>query len=563
LLILASLASGPKHGYAMMEDIAEFCGTKLEPGTLYAALTRLERRGWIEALLTEQPLRLYQVTTLGLLAIEQAETRHQGEKLQEGGYPNFRRGREIIMRVVLWILHLYPLAWRERYEAEMVALLEQHAITFWTVLDLLVGALDARMDPHYRRGRQLLPLLRLQASWRWFASACVACWLGFFIWLGMLDLPTNTAEVCADFPGDTGCPMRVATLGVAIRMHTPDLPPLANAVLWDVGYLTFCLLLPFLLILSIWIVGQAMKRPRNLLCLLPVALFSLILWPSHPAWLSQFQNGRLGGLYLAVFFASLVLVSESAGAMLISARSWEKRHTLPLATFVRLVALVVLSGMAVMCLVTGVWLVDLWDALPLLNSVFPGLPVQLVLGFVIMVGALVTALIALVRSIVTLRGVSAAPNNPSSLPERGRIDRKIRMMVLSVGLFLFLGLTISSFVLHVLPTWLLFIPLVAVLGSIMTALAVKQYRVRAVDLPKPGAAPTSSRARLSEKHNAIVPSLLHLGQALVLKEPGHRPASPSFQGQTEGQITRLKLIKRQGYGRARFDLLRQRVLHAA
>lgn len=38
---------------------------------------------------------------------------------------------------------------------------------------------------------------------------------------------------------------------------------------------------------------------------------------------------------------------------------------------------------------------------------------------------------------------------------------------------------------------------------------------------------------------------------------------PESQGQTEGQVTRLKLIKRQGYGRAHFDLLRQRVLHAA
>lgn len=38
---------------------------------------------------------------------------------------------------------------------------------------------------------------------------------------------------------------------------------------------------------------------------------------------------------------------------------------------------------------------------------------------------------------------------------------------------------------------------------------------------------------------------------------------PWSQGQTEGQITRLKLIKRQGYGRASFDLLRHRVLHAA
>jgi transposase len=38
---------------------------------------------------------------------------------------------------------------------------------------------------------------------------------------------------------------------------------------------------------------------------------------------------------------------------------------------------------------------------------------------------------------------------------------------------------------------------------------------------------------------------------------------PWSNGQTEGQITRLKLIKRQMYGRAKFDLLRARVLQAA
>jgi transposase len=32
------------------------------------------------------------------------------------------------------------------------------------------------------------------------------------------------------------------------------------------------------------------------------------------------------------------------------------------------------------------------------------------------------------------------------------------------------------------------------------------------------------------------------------------------QGQVEGQVNRLKLIKRQMYGRANFDLLRKRVL---
>jgi transposase len=38
---------------------------------------------------------------------------------------------------------------------------------------------------------------------------------------------------------------------------------------------------------------------------------------------------------------------------------------------------------------------------------------------------------------------------------------------------------------------------------------------------------------------------------------------PHSHGQTEGQINKLKLVKRAMYGRARFDLLRQRILHAA
>ena len=33
-------------------------------------------------------------------------------------------------------------------------------------------------------------------------------------------------------------------------------------------------------------------------------------------------------------------------------------------------------------------------------------------------------------------------------------------------------------------------------------------------------------------------------------------------GQVEGQVNRLKVIKRQMYGRGKFDLLKARVLHA-
>jgi transposase len=49
------------------------------------------------------------------------------------------------------------------------------------------------------------------------------------------------------------------------------------------------------------------------------------------------------------------------------------------------------------------------------------------------------------------------------------------------------------------------------------------------------------------------------------RDPAVRAALdlPYSNGQTEGQVTRLKLLKRQMYGRAKLDLLRQRVLHAA
>ena len=50
LLVLTSLSDGPKYGYAIMTDVAAFSGVRMEPGTLYGALSRLERRGWVRPL---------------------------------------------------------------------------------------------------------------------------------------------------------------------------------------------------------------------------------------------------------------------------------------------------------------------------------------------------------------------------------------------------------------------------------------------------------------------------------------------------------------------------------
>jgi len=74
LLILASLAGGPKHGYAMIEDIERLSGTKLGPGTLYGALARLEGRGLIEPLPAEDRRRPYRLTGLGAAVLREQLT---------------------------------------------------------------------------------------------------------------------------------------------------------------------------------------------------------------------------------------------------------------------------------------------------------------------------------------------------------------------------------------------------------------------------------------------------------------------------------------------------------
>jgi Fe2+ or Zn2+ uptake regulation protein len=64
LLILTSLADGPRHGYAIMTDVAAFSSVTMEPGTLYRALSRLERRGWVRPLATGDPRRRYEIAAV-------------------------------------------------------------------------------------------------------------------------------------------------------------------------------------------------------------------------------------------------------------------------------------------------------------------------------------------------------------------------------------------------------------------------------------------------------------------------------------------------------------------
>jgi len=70
LLVLLSLSDGPKHGYAITEDVLEQTGIRLGPGTLYGSLAKLVERGLIAPLESLDRRRPYEITAAGRTALE-------------------------------------------------------------------------------------------------------------------------------------------------------------------------------------------------------------------------------------------------------------------------------------------------------------------------------------------------------------------------------------------------------------------------------------------------------------------------------------------------------------
>ena len=80
-LVLKTLSAGPRHGYAIARSIEQATEDviQVEEGSLYPALYRMEKRGWIEAdwgvSETGRRAKLYRMTNTGRkqLRLETAE----------------------------------------------------------------------------------------------------------------------------------------------------------------------------------------------------------------------------------------------------------------------------------------------------------------------------------------------------------------------------------------------------------------------------------------------------------------------------------------------------------
>ncbi len=377
--------------------VLQATGQEIEPGAFSRMLARLERRGWIEASRAEPPLRLYQVTEEGALALERAETHQHREQLQEGRYPDWQRGRKLIMRLVLWILRLYPPAWRERYAAEMVALLEQHQITLWTVLDLLVGALDARLDPHYRSLQPPHAWVRIQRSWKGIGSALTAFGFAFVGWV--------FATVDLGLPPDVNCSLYddpTCRLRVEVTRLTPAVPnaldPLLNVLVTIILTIFLCLLV----LGAGWVLAHMRRAPirngaRLLAFLALIPLWFVVI--ADPWWT----------ILLAV--PAVALVAESVGAMAASSlraisrtNAWQRTATL-------VVGLSVSLSMILICIIPGADSLAWWR-LFLQSDLFARLYVEILVLSVVMVLATLMVLVYFAWSAWALRALSTTPPRP-------------------------------------------------------------------------------------------------------------------------------------------------------
>lgn len=91
-----------------------------------------------------------------------------------------------------WFVRLYPRAWRERYGAEMSAMLEQMSLTPAAVIDLVAGAIDARVAPHVLASRSISSSEKEKAMLSSMMKRCAAGpglsardqWIGASVMLG-------------------------------------------------------------------------------------------------------------------------------------------------------------------------------------------------------------------------------------------------------------------------------------------------------------------------------------------------------------------------------------------
>lgn len=95
LLVLRVLDSGPLHGYAIAQRIGQVSGgaLRVEEGSLYPALQRMLRKGWVRAEWglsdSKRRVRSYQLTAAGRRQLES----------ERAGYAQMNRAIQAVLKL--------------------------------------------------------------------------------------------------------------------------------------------------------------------------------------------------------------------------------------------------------------------------------------------------------------------------------------------------------------------------------------------------------------------------------------------------------------------------------
>jgi hypothetical protein len=321
------------------------------------------------------------------------------------------------------MLRLYPAAWRARYQDELEAVLEQHTITLATIVDLLWGALDARLDPTFTSERMFRPMSRLRTS----AVALFLAYAAFVLGYGAFTRLTDPRAPFDD----------------AARLH-PELGIAFLIVNWaSVAGLLALALGGVPIALDIALGAWRERRRRTLVFLVsPLLLFALaaaFLYLANTYWLTYHRDGYVvgttGDIIVLIVAGVLLFGAGLVGTVVIGWTVARSQISLGVLRFARWPALLLTLCMA---LATGALVywgaqsfsVARWLYNGYANACAAGCPglaatnqidmasLIVVIGWMLL--TVIIAVVFLARSFITPQGDHAAsePAAPAPAPAR-------------------------------------------------------------------------------------------------------------------------------------------------
>jgi hypothetical protein len=230
-----------------------------------------------------------------------------------------------------WLLRLYPEGWRERYGDEFTALLEQCRLSPMTLFDVLLGALDARVEPQDTTGRILQMLERPRRT-----AITVFCAYIAFVVAGM-SYQKMTEEVVKSHLGDVHPEIGVSFLVVEFGAAIALLAVLAGGL-----PITYSAL------------RQALAgRRRDIFVLFAVPPVALAIWLGYTALL--LSGHHLAGIALPLSWIGLFVLAAIASTAAVSIAVARSAIPEPFLRFALRSAVVTTLAMAVMFVAVLVW----------------------------------------------------------------------------------------------------------------------------------------------------------------------------------------------------------------